>query len=113
MDLEHEDPGAGPDGVGELDVAWERFERALAEYLRGLRDPHEQDRLALLPPGWHDRDRRSPQLVFTGIDHGRRVRGELTNNALLHPEHRLGEEASRTLASLGWKQQPTPGAPWA
>jgi hypothetical protein len=97
--------GTGNDPVpAEIDADWAAFEVALAGYLATMTDPDEGDHL-LVEVTDPDPDGEAgcpPYAQFAGCGDGAMIRAEISGNAYLRPQFRLGYDAAAWLTRMGW-----------
>ncbi len=97
-------PGEGSDAIEELDALWEKLEEDLTAYLSTMVDPDEGDHLLieLTDPDPEGDAGCPPYAQFAAFGDGRMIRAEVSGNAYLLPQYRLGEEGSDFFALVGW-----------
>lgn len=97
--------GAGNDPVpAEIDAAWAAFEMALAGYLATMSDPDEGDHLLLevTDPDPAGVAGCPPYAQFAAFGDGTMIRAEISGDAHLRPQFRLGEDAAVWFTRKGW-----------
>src|SRR4029077_17555958 len=97
-------PGGGGDAIEELDALWEKLEEDLTAYLSTMIDPDEGDHLLieLAAPDPEGEAACPPYPQLGTVGEGRMIRAEVSGNAYLLPQYRLGEDGSDFFALVGW-----------
>ncbi|KRA37920.1 MULTISPECIES: T3SS (YopN, CesT) and YbjN peptide-binding chaperone 1 [unclassified Nocardioides] len=87
-----------------LDAGWEELADSLATYLSMMVDPDEGDHLLIeLTDPDPDGDAGCPPYAqFAAFGDGRMIRAEVSGNAYLRTQFRLGSEAAAWFTGLGW-----------
>jgi hypothetical protein len=97
--------GAGNDPVpAEIDAAWAAFEVALAGYLATMSDLDEGDHLLLevTDPDPAGVAGCPPYAQFAAFGDGTMIRAEVSGDAHLRPQFRLGDGAPVWFTRMGW-----------
>jgi hypothetical protein len=98
------EPGEGSDAIEELGALWEELEGNLGVYLATMVDPDEGDHLIieLTDPDPEGDAGCPPYAQFAAFGAGQMIRAEVSGNAYLRPQYRLGEDGSECLTLMGW-----------
>lgn len=96
--------GTPADAIDELDALWEQFEDGLTAHLATMTDPAEVDhlRIELADPDPDGEEGCPPYAQFAAFGDGRMIRAEVSGNAYLLPQYRLGDEGCEFFAGVGW-----------
>lgn len=95
---------ADPTTDEELDILWDNLQDSLAAYLGTMVDPEERDHLILelANPSPGTGGGCAPYAQFAAFGDGTMIRAEISGDAYLLPQYRLGEDGTAHLKSLGW-----------
>ncbi|UAL31138.1 hypothetical protein K8W59_06610 [Nocardioides rotundus] len=95
------------------DAAWEKFRDGLALYLGLMDDPDDEDhlRIELPDPAADFEDGCRPYVQFATFGAGQGIRAEVSGNAYLLPNYRLGAAGCAALSELGWSGNEQRGDP--
>jgi hypothetical protein len=96
-------PGNDPVPAG-TNADWEAFEVALAGYLSTMTDPDEADHLLIevTDPDPEGEVGCPPYAQFAACGDGAMIRAEVSGNAFLRHQFRLGEDAGAWFTRMGW-----------
>lgn len=103
--MTHTNHGTGNDPVpAEVNADWAAFEVSLAGYLATMSDPDEGDHL-LIEVTDPDPDGAAgcpPYAQFAACGDGKMIRAEISGDAYLRPQFRLGMDAAVWFTRKGW-----------